>query len=427
MVTRNSRTSPMDPGNTPVLPLEGIRVVDWTIAQAGPCATMLLADMGAEVIKIEPAAGADSRRGGGDGGGMGLGLPNGLPYTFEVYNRNKKSLAVDLRTEEGRKIVYSLVEVSNVFVHNHRVGVPKQAGLDYAVLQGHNPRLVYANCSGYGRKGPRAHSPANDAAIHAASGMMLGMGAPEMPPIHMIGATADMSTAIMLAYGITTALLCVERTGIGQEIHVSMLATRLWIQSNNILFTLLHGRPRPRQSRTAAPNPLVNQYRCKDDKWILLSHYTPERYWPPFCKAMGLEELEQDPRFQDSRARRESCEALIAILDGVFATRTREEWMQVLEQGGLIVSPILDYLEVVNDPQVAANDLLPEFDHPVLGKLQESCIPVEFDTTPGSIREPAPHLGQHTEEVLVELLGYSRSQVARLQESGVVAQHSREE
>ena len=427
MGARDDISSPVDPGRTPMLPLEGIRVVDWTIAQAGPCATMLLADMGAEVIKIESAAGGESRRGGGNGGGMGLGLPNGLSYTFEVYNRNKKSLAVDLRTEEGRKIVYSLVEVSNVFVHNHRVGVPDQAGLGYQVLQTHNPRLVYANCSGYGRRGPRAQSPANDAAIHAASGMMLGMGAPDMPPIHMIGATADMTTAIMLAYGITTALLCVERTGIGQEIHVSMLATRIWIQSNNILFTLLNGRSRPRQSRTAAPNPLVNQYRCKDEKWILLSHYTPERYWPPFCRAMGLEHLEQDPRFQDSRARRENSEALIAIMDRAFATRSREEWMQTLEQGGLIVSPILDYLEVINDPQVAENNLLPEFDHPVLGKIQESGIPVEFDTTPGSIREPAPHLGQHTEEVMVDLLGYSPDQVARLQESGVVAQHSGKE
>ena len=419
--------SGMGPVESAMLPLEGFRVVDWTISQAGPCATMLLADMGAEVIKIEPADGGDAGRGSGDGGGMGLGLANGFSYTFEVYNRNKKSLAVDLSTEEGREIIYSLVQVSDVFVHNHRVGAPQRVGLDYATLSTHNPRLVYANCSGYGRKGPRVHSPANDAAVHAASGMMLGMGAPDMPPIHMIGATADMTTAIMLAYGIATALVCVQRTGIGQELHVSMLGTRLWIQSNNILFTLQNGRSRPRQAQATATNPLVNQYRCKDDKWILLSHYGPDRYWPAFCRAMGLEHLQEDPSFRDNGARRENCEALISIMNGVFATKTREEWMQILEAGGLIVSPILDYLEVVNDPQVSENNFLPEFDHPVLGKLQESCIPVDFDRTPGSIREPAPHLGQHTEEVLVDLLGFSSSDVERLHGQGVIVQHSGKE
>jgi crotonobetainyl-CoA:carnitine CoA-transferase CaiB-like acyl-CoA transferase len=199
-----------------------------------------------------------------------------------------------------------------------------------------------------------------------------------------------------------------------------MLGTRLWVQSNNILYTLKTGRARPRQSRAGAPNPLVNHYRCKDDKWVLLAHFQSDRYWPALCKAIGSPELEEDARFSDIAQRRQNAGELVAILDDLFATKTRDEWMPILESADLVVSPILDYQEVVNDPQVMENDFLPEFDHPALGKIRETGIPIEFSETPGAIREPAPQLGQHTEEVLVDLLGYSWADVGRLQDSGTI-------
>ena len=403
-----------------MLPLQGIRIVDWTIHQAGPCATMLLADMGAEVIKIETTDGGEAGRGAANVAGTNLGLANGLSYTFEVYNRNKKSMAIDLSTQEGKEIIYALTAVSDVFVQNLRTGVASRLGLGYETLRQHNPNIIYANCSGYGHRGPRASSPAMDPAIHAASGMMLGVGEPEMPPIHIIGAMADMTTAMMLANSITSALVCRQLTGIGQEVHVSMLGTRLWIQSNNILYTLLTGKSRPRQSRLAAPNPLVNHYRCQDDRWVLLAHFQADKYWSKLCGALGLGEVETDPRFQGNGPRRENSEALIQIMNDAFATRTRDEWMPILEAAGLIASPILDYLEVINDPQVLENDYLPEFDHPVLGKIRETGIPIEFSETPGSIREPAPQLGQHTEEVLIDLLGYTWPDIERLQDKKVI-------
>ncbi len=405
---------------TSVLPLQGIRVLDWTMHQAGPCATMLLGDLGAEVLKVETTSGGESGRGQANVAGRDMGLANGLSYTFEVYNRNKKSLALDLSKPEGREIMYSLAKVCDIFAQNHRTGVAEKLGMGYETLKEHNPKIIYASCTGYGRKGPRAHSPAMDPAVHAASGMMFGVGEPDMGPIHIIGAMADMTTAMMLANAMMSALVCRERTGIGQEVHVSMLGTRLWIQSNNILYTLQSGKSRPRQFQSKAPNPLVNHYRCKDGKWLLMGNFQSDKYWPRLCSVMGLQGIEYDPRFADIGARRENCEELITILNDTFATRDRDEWVTRLEEESVVVSPILEYSEVVNDPQVLANDLLPEFDHPALGKIRETGIPIEFSETPGSIREPAPQLGQHTEEVLVDLLGYSWGDIERLHDNGVI-------
>lgn len=404
-----------------MLPLEGVRVVDWTIVQSGPCATQLMADLGAEVIKIESPSTGDSSRGPTRMAGIGLNLPNGHSYSFEVYNRNKKSVAVDLEKPEGKEIIYSLVKVSDVFVQNFRLGVAERLGLGYETLSKYNPSLVYASCTGYGLRGPRARKPALDPAVHAATGMMLGIGEPGTPPVHVPGALADMSTAMMLAYGIMTALYCRQRTGVGQAVHVSMLGTRVWMHTNSLLASIQGGRSRPRHARAKAPNPLYNYYCCKDDKWVLLAHLQPDKYWGKFCRVLGLERLEQDPRFHDSKVREQHCEELVAILDRTFATKTRDEWLQVLDATGeFVVSPILDFWEVVNDPQVLENDYLVDYDHPELGKIKETGIPVQFSKTPGSIRAPAPQLGQHTEEVLVDLLGLSWPQIEHLHDQRAI-------
>ena len=402
------------------LPLQGILVADWTVFQTGPSATQLLADMGAEVIKIETPAGGDYARGSTRDAGSFLNLPHGLPYGFECNNRNKKSMAVDLTKEEGRKIIYSLAAKADVFVQNFRVGVAKKLKVDYETLQKYNPALVYANCNGYGTRGKQATQTALDPAIHAASGMMMGIGEGDMPPIHLPGAMSDQTTGIMLAYAIMVALFHREKTGIGQEINVAMLGTMIWVQTNNILYSLLAGKPRERQLRKKAKNPLVNHYRCRDNRWILLAHFQPDRYWPPFCRALGLTDLQDDPRFKTLKAREENCAELVTIIDEAFAGNTRDEWLAILAAHDLIYSPIKDYWEVVNDPQVLENEFLTDYNHPALGEIKEIGIPVELSKTPGSIREPAPQLGQHTEEVLIDKLGYSWEDIERLRDGGVI-------
>ncbi len=402
------------------LPLGGVRIVDCTIRHAGPATTQLLADMGAEVIKVEAPAGGDPSRGPTRDAGTWMTLPHGLPYHFEVLNRGKKSIVVDLTKEEGKQIVYSLVAKSNVFVQNFRHGVTERLGIDYKTLQKYNASLVYANLSGYGSKGKRASEPALDPAIHAASGTMLGMGEPDMPPIHLHGAMCDQITAIMLAYAIMVALFYQERTGIGQEVNVAMLGTMVWVQTVNILFTLMNKKSRERHCRAKTPNPLVNHYRCKDGRWIQLAMFSPDTYWSPLCRGMGLEELIDDPRFSSLMAREQNSAELISILDSVFDTKTRDEWLDILPSEDLIYSPILDYWEVVNDPQVLENDFIVEFEHPSLGKLKEIGIPLELSKAPRSIRGPAPQLGQHTEEVLIEILGFSWEEIEGLRDRGVI-------
>ncbi|MFH1123409.1 MAG: CoA transferase, partial [Pseudomonadota bacterium] len=228
------------------LPLEGIRVVDWTTAQAGPSCTQLLGDMGADVIKVETPTGGDQTRSVKDAGAW-LTLSHGMSYTFENINRNKRSIAVNIAKAEGKKIVYSLVAKSDVLVQNFRHGVAKKLGMDYETLQKYNATLVYANCTGYGPRGKQVAQTAMDPAIHAASGMMLGIGEATMPPIHLPGAISDQTTAIMLAYDIMVGLFCRDRKGIGQEINVSMLGTMVWVQTNNLLYTILAKKARERQ------------------------------------------------------------------------------------------------------------------------------------------------------------------------------------
>jgi len=402
------------------LPLGGIRVADWTVFQTGPSATQLLADLGAEVIKIEDPKGGDYARGSTRDAGSFLNLPHGLPYGFECNNRNKKSLAVDVTKEKGKEIVYQLVKNSDVFVQNFRVGVAERLKMDYATLVKYNPSLIYAHCSGYGKKGPLAQKPALDPAIHASSGMMLGIGEEGMPPIHLPGAISDQTTGIMLAFGIMAALYYREKTGIGQEVDVAMLGTMIWVQTNNILYSLLAQKPRERQRRDRAKNPLVNHYRCKDNRWLLLAHFQPDKYWTQFCRALGKEELIHDPRFATLKDRENNAAALIAILDEVFATKTRDEWMEVFSKEDLIFSPIKDYWEVICDTQVWENDFLTYFNHPELGEIREIGIPVKLSKTPGTIREPAPQLGQHTEAILIDLLGYTWEEVEMFRDEGVI-------
>lgn len=404
--------------NSP-MPLQGIRVIDWTIFQQGPVVTAMLGDLGAEVIKIEERGRGDPGR--GLSTVLGLSLPRDRNYYFEANNRNKKSISLDLRKPQAREIVYRLVEKSDVFVQNFRKGVAERLGLDYETLSKYNPRLIYASATGYGPEGPESHRPSLDPVGLARAGFMNAASLAEQPPVYMQGGIADQMGAIMLAYGILAALVARERLGIGQKVDASHLGSMMWLQSLAIHAFLFEGKELPKWRRDRAANPIFNYYKCADGKWLFLSLLQPDRHWGNFCRAIGRPELEHDPRFADADRRRENRHELIAILDEVFATKTCREWMEILGQyPDFIFEPVNTYADLLEDPQVKANKYIVDVEHPSLGMVKMVGVPVQFSRTPARIRSPAPEFGQHTEEVLLEVCGYSWDEIAQLREEGVI-------
>jgi crotonobetainyl-CoA:carnitine CoA-transferase CaiB-like acyl-CoA transferase len=402
------------------MPLEGIRVIDWTIWQQGSIASAMLGDLGAEVIKVE-------QRGSGDPGRylrqlFGQSVADVPNFYFEANNRNKKSITLDLKTEEGRQVIYELVARSDVFVQNFRQGVAARLRLDYATLREHNPRLIYASATGYGPEGPDSGEPSFDHLGLARSGIMYAAGEPDMPPLAIAGGIADQMGGGMLAYGVMTALFARERHGLGQEVDASHLGSMAWLQGLSVSSRLMAGFRFPRASRASAGNPLWNHYRCGDGRWIALAMLQSDRYWPDLTRALGRPELATDERFKDRGSRAENAEAAIAVLDQIFASRTRDEWMSQLaeSEGDFIYTLVNSVDDLPEDPQVLANGYVVDLDHPRYGETRVLGLPVRLSKTPGSVRLPAPELGQHTEEILSEVLGYDRKRIGELRERKVI-------
>ena len=400
------------------MPLEGLRVIDWTIWQQGPVASAMLGDLGADVIKIESKDGGDPGRGivaiAGQKGAR-------LNFYFEANNRNKQSLTLDLKQPEAREIVYRLTAISDVFVQNFRKGVADRLGLGAAELRGRNPRLIYANATGYGPEGPESGDPSFDQLGLARSGIMFAAGEPDMPPQAIGGGVADQMGAILLAYGVLAAVVARERYGMGQVVDASHLGSMSFLQGLSLTSRLINGAAFPRVPRARAFNPLWNHYRCGDDKWLALAMLQPDRYWADFTRAIGRPELETDARFATMGARAGNCAALIEIFDQVFAQKPRAEWLDILRKGGDFIFTIVNSLnDLPTDPQMLANDYIVDFDHPTYGTTQYVGIPVRLSETPGSIRSAAPEHGQHTELLLTELLGYGWDEVSALRERGVI-------
>jgi crotonobetainyl-CoA:carnitine CoA-transferase CaiB-like acyl-CoA transferase len=401
--------------------LEGIRVLDWTIFQQGPVASMLLGDLGADVIKIEERTGGDLGRGMARVAGAMVGgrEVQRNPY-FEAGNRNKRSLTVDLGKKEGKQIVHKLVEKSDVFVQNFRMGVAERMAMDYDTLSKCNPRLIYAHASGWGPKGPDKDNPSADYSGLARSGFMTASGEPGMDPLPIQGGIADQTGAIVTALGVMVALFVRERTGIGQKVDTSLLGSMTFLQGLPVVFCTMANLWGMKIARNSAGNPLWNHYKCADDRWIALANLSPDRFWPIVSRSMGLEELEKDPRFDSMDNRTMNCQELIAILDRRFATKTRDEWAKIFKANGVVFSPVNDILELTQDPQVLANDYVTEFNHPVFGPMKTVGFPIGLSRTPCSIRREAPEFGQHTEEILTEVLGYTWDEIAKLKEAEVI-------
>ncbi len=401
--------------------LDGIRVVEFAAHGVGPLAGLVLTQYGAEVLKIEHPVNGDPTRGYTRAGLLKV-PPGGHTVVFEFTNRNKKSVTIDVSKDKGREIFFKLIKGADAFHSNYLPRSLKKLGFDYESLAKHNPRLVYATSSSYGKYGPDSNKSIFDAMAIARSGLMLSAGEPDDPPTEIRGTVADCAGGTFLAFGIIGGLLMRERTGKGQEIDSSLLGPLIWLQQWNVSSYLMGGEGMKRESRASVHNPIHNNYKCKDGRWLKLTAYQSEDFWPEFCRVFGLEKLEKDPRYDSVEKREKNSASLVKLLDDMFITRTISEWTDFLKarEAGIMWEVIQDVPELGNDPQALANHYIEEEDHPTLGHIKSVRFPIHFGEAPQvPVLKPAPLLGQHTEEIMLGL-GYSRSEIAVLKNDKVI-------
>lgn len=400
-------------------PLTDIRVLDLSRILAGPYCTMMLGDLGADVIKVErPGRGDDSRGWGPPFVGAPYGPYAGESAYFMAANRNKRSITVDLKSPQGLEIVQRLARVSDVLVENFRTGVLDNMGLGYADMRALNPRLVYCSISGYGRTGPWAERPGYDFVIQAEGGMM-GITGPEEGPPYRVGVPiVDITTGMCAATAVLAALHARTHTGEGQLVDVSLLNTQAALLSN-VASNYLIGGEEPRRLGNAHPNITPYEAFRARDRWFAMAAAN-ERQWALVCDVIGQPELKEDARFATNSARVSNRAELRAVLNQAFAARDADDWLTRLQEAGLPCGPINTVPDVFAHPQAEARNLALETQHPSAGQVRLTGFPYLLSGTPAEIRYPPPLLGQHTEEVLKELLDYSDAEVVALREQGAI-------
>ena len=397
-------------------PLEGIRVVELGLWVAGPSAGAVLADWGAEVIKIEPPEGDPFR-------GLyltaaGAELPANPP--FELDNRGKRSVVLNLATAEGKRIACGLVERADVFITNMRIAALARLELDWERLAARNPRLVYALVTGYGEHGPDADRPSYDiGAFWSRSGIAAALTPPGGDPPFQRGAMGDHTAGMTLAGGVSAALLARERTGRGQLVSTSLLRVGVYVLGWDTNAALRLGLEATPMTRSWTPNPVISAYRTKDERWFWLLGLQGQRHWPDLVRAIERPEWLTDERFASMRARREHASELVALLDEIFATRTLVEWGAALDRAGMWWAPVQTVTEVTTDPQAEAAGAWVEVPVAEGGTARMVATPVDFSDTRWAPAGASPECGQHTEEVLLEL-GYDWERIGTLKEEGVI-------
>ncbi len=397
-------------------PLDGIKVIEYAVFHAGPGAGAILGDMGADVIKIEAGIG-DPLRHWGRVGKSNYIHSSGKNPMFEFSNRNKRCIHLDIKKKKGREVFEKLVKEADVFLTNLRKTTKPKLKVDYDSIKEINPNIVYSSVSGYGKEGPVADTGAYDPLGQARSGMMY-LADSENPTLIQL-AILDQATAITTSHAIMTALFTRERHGIGQEVHTSLYSTALWLTHANMLLSNLNLTVSDLAWKRTTNSPLRNSFRCKDDKWLVGTHHPVEKYWPILCNAMGLDQLIEDPLFIDEPARVDNVAELIARFDEAFMTKTRDEWLDIFNNAGLMFSPIQKITDVADDPQAIANNYVVDFDHPDLGTIKVPGYPIDFSEYSAGIRSAAPDIGQHT-DVILEELNFTKDEIADLREEEIV-------
>jgi crotonobetainyl-CoA:carnitine CoA-transferase CaiB-like acyl-CoA transferase len=389
-----------------VKPLDGIVVIDLSRVLAGPYCTMQLADMGATVIKVEiPDSGDDTRA-------YGPPFLNGESTYFLSVNRNKKSMTLNLKHERGKEILRQLLQKGDVLVENFRPGTLASLGFGYDAVHGVNPRLIYCSISGFGQTGPYAQRPGYDLVVQGEGGVMSLTGDPDGPPMKVGLSFADITAGTNAFAGILLALLTRDRTGEGQWIDVSLLDCQVSLLTYQAGIYFATGKS---PQRLGNQHPSITPYEtfeCRDGYIILACGN--QGFWEKFCKLAGVDHLLADARFTTMKKRVENRDALTPLIAAVVRTRTRQEWYEILDREGIPCGLIKNVAEVCTDPQVLARDMVVELQHPTAGPIKVNGIPIKLSATPGEVKDPPPLLGQQTDQILSEVLGYTASQIAEL-------------
>lgn len=393
-------------------PLDGLRILAVSQFGAGPFGTQMLADLGADIIKIEdPGVGGDSARyvppfqGEADS-----------PY-FQSFNRGKRSVSLNLRHPDGQAVLHDLVRVSDAVFNNARGDLPDKLGLTYDVLKAINPRVVCCSLTGYGRTGPRAAEPAFDYLVQGYAGYMAVTGEPDGPPGKCGVSVIDFAGGYAAMVGLMVGLFDAQRTGVGRDVDISLLDTAVSMLSYFAVWTLNRDWIAERTRSSAHQTIVPAQNFPTRDGWIVI-FCNKDKFWCDLVETLGVPELAEDARFRTFADRFANKDALLPLLQARFATRTTSEWLDRL-RGRVPCAPVNDVRQALADPQVLARDMIVEVEHPDFGPLREVRSPVR---TEGEIRHPAraPRLGEHTDQILREILSYGDGTIARLRETGVI-------
>ena len=388
--------------------LHGIRILDFTRYQQGPYATVLLSDMGAEIVKVEEPGGEPGRA-------NGLG-PDGFSAYFEAHDRGKQSITLDLRMPEARDVVRRLTPGFDVVVENFRPGTMERWGLGYEDFRALRPDIIVASGSSWGRQGPWANRPGFDHVGQALSGVMVEQGGgPGHVPHALIGGFADQIGAMLLAYGIACALVVREREGIGQHIDVSLIGAMTAVQAMPITRFLRTGEQRGFEERRAAT---YTHYECADGRYVAIATNT-QAFWERCCDALERPDLREDARFIGPFERDRNKNELVEVLDAQFRTQPSAHWLERLSAADVPNAPVLDYAGLAEHPQFWENGYLQEIDTPNLGRMRVPGPAVRMSATPTRVQGGGPELGEHTERVLLDA-GYSWPEIEALQASGAI-------